>query len=260
MSSCLRIERCGTRHELVLNRPDRGNRLSEDMVKALDAGFREAEAAGAALLVLRSEGDNFCTGLDLSDLDTASDERLLARLIGIEQMLARVWSAPFVTLVHGRGRSIGAGADLFVACRLRLAAPDARFSFPGPGFGLVLGTRRLGLRIGPERAGDILRAGREISVQEAAQLGLASGIAEVSELAEQVTAEEARIAALGPDTVRALEDALRGPLAEGIDQDLAALVRSAAIPGLGRRIRAYRERTRPPRIAVANGTKESDNA
>ncbi|MCC6007246.1 MAG: enoyl-CoA hydratase/isomerase family protein [Rhodobacteraceae bacterium] len=260
MSSCLRIERHGTRHELVLNRPDRGNRLSEDMVKALDAGFREAEAAGVALLVLRSEGDNFCTGFDLSDLDTASDEKLLARLIGIEQMLARVWSAPFVTLVHARGRSIGAGADLFVACRLRLAAPDARFSFPGAGFGLVLGTRRLGLRIGPERAGDILRAGREVSSQEAVQIGLATGIAVVPEMVAQVMAEEDRIAALGPGTVRALEKALRGPLAEGLDKDLAALVRSAAIPGLSRRIQAYRERTRPPRIAVAGGTEESTNA
>lgn len=251
MTTGLRIVRSPERWDLVLARPERGNCLSQDLVAGLDGALEDAAAAGVAMVVIGAEGRHFCTGFDLSDLDDCSDADLLARFVAIEQLLARLWAAPFVTAAVAQGRVIGAGADLFVCCRLRLALPEARFQFPGPGFGLVLGTRRLGLRIGPEAAGELLRAGGELPADRAAALGLVHAILPEGAARARLAQEQTRIAALGAETCAALQDALAGPLSPGLDRDLAALVRSAARPGLRDRIIAHRNRVAAQRRAGA---------
>jgi enoyl-CoA hydratase/carnithine racemase len=222
---------------LSLNRPERGNALGPELVQALEAGLDAALADGARLFVLRGEGRHFCTGFDLTDLETLSDGDLLLRVVRIEQMLQRIHAAPVTTLAIATGRTFGAGADLFAACDHRIAAQGASFAFPGPAFGLVLGTARLAAQIGRDRARAILLAGQELSAEAA----LAVGLATVVLPPDAIAAEQARIAAaaarLDPVTVAALHQ--RSSRA-GDDADLAALVRSAARPGLRQRILDYR--------------------
>lgn len=231
----------GARRDLILSRPETGNCLSEAMVDQLMIELDRAQAEGVALVTLRGAGRHFCTGFDLSDLETVSDERLLARFIAIEGLLARIWSAPFDTLALAQGQAVGAGADLFVACRRRLALAGTGFAFPGAAFGLVLGTRRLGLRIGRDRAADLIRSGRRMDLPEALDCGLVHhAVDDPGQTAAWLQSETARATRLDAATARQIEDALPAACAHGLDRDLAALVRSAARPGLGARIRNYR--------------------
>ncbi|WP_431267837.1 enoyl-CoA hydratase/isomerase family protein [Dankookia sp. P2] len=115
---------------LSLNRPDRGNALGPELVEALGEAFDRAVAHGARMVVLRGEGRHFCTGFDLTDLETLSDGDLLLRVVRIEQLLQRIHAAPVTTLAVATGRTFGAGADLFAACDRRIAAAGASFAFP----------------------------------------------------------------------------------------------------------------------------------
>ena len=214
---------------LRLQRPERGNALGPMLVEGLISAASEAFAnASVHTLVLQGEGRHFCTGLDLSDLATASDADLLLRLVRIETLLAMLWHAPIRTVAQAKGRTWGAGADLLVACEQRLVGSDTTLRFPGAQFGLVLGTRRLAERIGADAARALVLEGGELDATQALALGLASRITDTLALALLRTSG---------DTGRAVRAASRSDLR---DADLAALVRSAAVPGLQQRITQYR--------------------
>lgn len=222
---------------LRLNRAARGNALGADIVDALDAALDTALSDGARLIILRGEGRHFCTGLDLSDLDSASDGDLALRVLRIELLLQRLHALPVTTLAIAQGRVFGAGADLFAVCDHRIALSGAGFAFPGPAFGLVLGTGRLAALVGDAAARRLLLAGTTVEAQSALQLGLATAVLE--EDGQDTAIATARAAALRLDapTVAALHARTRHA---DDAMDLAALARSVARPGLKQRILDYR--------------------
>lgn len=216
---------------LTLDRPDLGNALGPVLVDTLVAEVDRVAADPAVhTLVLATSGRHFCTGLDLSELATLTDGDLLLRLVRIEMLLAKLWHAPMRTVALARGRTWGAGADLFAVCEHRFATADTRFRFPGAQFGIVLGTRRLAERIGPDAARRLVLEGGELDAARAQAAGLVGSITDMVALAE---------GQVDPVTARAIRKATRPDLR---DADLAALVQSAAVPGLQARITAYRAR------------------
>ncbi len=233
------------RHEgplcrLTLNRPGRGNALGPEMVAALDAALTEAMQAGARLLVLLGAGRHFCTGFDLSGLEDLSDADLLQRFVRVELLLQRIHVSPMTTMAVAAGRTTGAGADLFAACDRRLALSSARFAFPGSAFGLVLGTARLAARIGEDAARILLLDGTEIGAAAATSIRLATAPVEDAALEDAVAAALRAATRLDGETVGLLHRATRP--GDGAAADDAALVRSAAHPGLRDRILRYRDR------------------
>ncbi|ABQ68074.1 Enoyl-CoA hydratase/isomerase [Rhizorhabdus wittichii RW1] len=241
MTGELVVSRSGEVHRLTLNRPGKGNSLSADLVEALHDSLDAVEQAKGRVLILQGEGRNFCTGFDLGDLDGASDGDLLWRFVRIEQLLARLWQAPFATIAVGKGRVFGAGADLLVACGRRIVVEQATFSFPGAGFGLVLGTRRLAHRIGETAAQHVVASGAAIAAEEAVRLNLATACVAEPDLQATLDREVAVATRLDRETYAAIGEA-SGSDAGALDRDLAMLVRSAARPGLRQRIEAYRAR------------------
>lgn len=214
---------------LTLARPERGNALAADLVEVLIAQTQAALADPAVhSLVLRAQGRHFCTGLDLSDLDSSTDAELLHRLVRIETLLSMLWMAPIRTVAVAQGRTWGAGADLFAVCEQRIAAADCTFRFPGAQFGIVLGTRRLAERVGADRARALTTGGLQLDAVQALHCGLATP-----------GAEDCASPRVDRSTAAALRAATR---TDHRDADLAALVRSAAEPGLQQRIAGYRAR------------------
>ncbi|RVT95836.1 enoyl-CoA hydratase/isomerase family protein [Rhodovarius crocodyli] len=222
-------------YTLTLNRPDRGNALGADLVADIDAAFDQALAAGARLVVLRGAGKHFCTGLDLSDLETVTEGDLALRILRIELLLQKIHAAPVTTMAIAGGRVFGAGADLFAVCDHRVALTGSSFAFPGPAFGLVLGTGRLAGLVGGTAARHLLLAGAAVPAARALELGLATEVTETPDTAPALAAatrlEAATVAALHRRT-RTADDAA----------DLAALAASLARPGLLQRVKEYRER------------------
>jgi enoyl-CoA hydratase len=224
---------------LMLNQPRRANALSGLMVETLLQLISSAFTNPAITqLQLKGHGKHFCSGLDLSDLESSSDGDLLHRLVRIETLLSLIWQAPIHTCAIVQGRTWGAGADLMVACEQRIAFEDATFRFPGAQFGIALGTRRLAQRVGRDAARGFILQAQEWNVRQAIEASL------ITQVHEANTAVPSGAA---PNTVaKTLVDAStatvirRATQDDRSDEDLATLVRSAAPPGLKSRMHAYR--------------------
>jgi enoyl-CoA hydratase/carnithine racemase len=247
--SPLAIERNAQVLTLTLDRPQKANALDAVLVDALLGQVEAAAADGTRLLVLRANGRHFCAGFDFSGAEEHSEGDLLLRFVRIEQLLQAICHAPFATLALAQGRAAGAGADLFAACSRRVASADASFVFPGAGFGIVLGTRRLASRIGAAAARQLVATAETIDAQRALAMGLATAVVEAEGWPDLVATHAALSRRLDPATQSGLH---RLTTEDTRDGDMAALVASAARPGLKDRIRAYRETRRTPQAAAGS--------
>ena len=225
--------------QLRLNRPDSAKALSPDLVEALIRAI--AQAQETRLCVLRGAGRHFCSGFDLTDLESLSDGDLLWRFLRIETLLQAVHHAPFPVVALGHGQMVGAGADLFAACWRRVAAPDARLRMPGWNFELALGTRRLLHLIGPDAARDLLIDTKVLSAEASLACGLATEIAPQEEWSALVDGFRQRCSALSPLALKHMLDLTSN---DSRADDIAAIVTTAGRPGLKDRIMAYRDRMR----------------
>lgn len=235
----IRLEEHGATAELVLARQRGGNALTAEIVEALHAALDRVEAGAARRLVLSAEGKGFCAGLDLSALETETDASLLHRLVRIELLLQRVHRLPLETVALAHGFVYGAGADLFAACQLRIADPGANFRFPGVRFGIALGTRRLAQRMGADRALALLRGDVALPAPAARNAGLVTEVLPRGDWPDRLQALRDGPEPFDRRITGHILDRLSGGFAAGEDGDLAALVRSAAAPGLKDRIAAY---------------------
>jgi enoyl-CoA hydratase/carnithine racemase len=220
---------------LTLNRGSKANSLTptlvEDLITALD------QPDNVRMAVIRGEGKHFCAGFDLSDISELSDGDLLWRFVRIELLLQKIYHSPFPIVALGHGQIVGAGADLFVACWHRVAAPCAKLKMPGWNFELALGTGRLAALIGQDAARDMLIDTRSISAEKAREIGLASDLIGKEGWEDLVTTLGARARTLPTEATTNML-ALTG--STNAELDLAALVRSAARPGLKARVEKYR--------------------
>jgi enoyl-CoA hydratase/carnithine racemase len=226
---------------LTLDRPDKRNALTADLVEALLAAVDTAAGDGTRLLILQGAGRCFCAGFDFSAIDEQSDADLVLRFIRIEQLLQALYYAPFATLALAHGACFGAGADLVAACSHRVLAPDTKLRMPGLRFDVVLGTRRLAGLIGSDAARSLLETSRVFDAEQALQLGFARQIRGEDAWPALIEETAQAVAALSPAAQRALLQRTRDDTG---DADLAALVRSISTPGLRARIRAFLEQSK----------------
>jgi enoyl-CoA hydratase len=247
LAPSLALTRHGGIARLRLTRAAKGNSLSAELVQQLDAAIDTCSADGTQAALIEGDGAHFCTGFDLSDLDSETDDSLLARFVRVELLLQKWYRAPFITAALAHGKAWGAGADLFAASALRWARPDATFAFPGAAFGLVLGSGRLSALTGIAAATDWITSGRRVGAAEAHQHALVSAVPEALDSAMALTRLQAMVDRLDADTRGQVRSATQLRSAADDAVDLARLVRSAARPGVRERIARYRANLRASR-------------
>ncbi len=173
---------------LRLNRPERLNAMSFELMTALYDAFRQVGADNATwVVVLTGEGRGFCSGLDLEDpgVIPGIDDMAVAR-IGMLAMahFSRVVPAlrdvPQPVIAAVNGPAYGGGMCLSLGADVRFAAASAEFNATGIVNGLTsteLGASWLLPRlIGASRANDLLLTGRKIGAAEAERIGLVSRV------------------------------------------------------------------------------------
>ena len=186
--------------EIVLNRPDKLNALTLEMVDQLRASLQAAEGAGVRALILRGEGRAFSAGRDLTGVDPASDdaERVLADVFNPLIQRVREFNAPTFAAVHGA--CLGVGLGLALACDVVTVAEDTRIGSPFARIGAVLdsgGHAFFVERLGSHRALELIYTGRLLSGAEADAWGLVNRCVPNDQLLESVRSM-ARGVALGP--------------------------------------------------------------
>lgn len=184
---------------VTLNAPERRNALGPEDLRALDAAYAEAEAAGVRALVLRGEGRAFCAGRDIAGVEPATDD-VSGYLDGLVAPLLRRMSAfPAPTFAAAQGASLGVGLGLLLATDVVYVADDAKIGSPFAALGASLdsgGHWLLVSRLGPHRALELIYSGTLLSGAEAVAGGLFSRALPAESLQDAVEAA-ARTAASG---------------------------------------------------------------
>src|ERR1043165_8322437 len=128
---------------VILDRPERGNALSAEMLQEFfDALGRCASDPEAGCIVLSGEGKHFCAGADVGDV-SASAAAGARYGIGFEQLLRTIEDHPIPVIARVHGAALGAGCQLLAACDLSVAADDARIGIPSSRLGLLLDLEKI---------------------------------------------------------------------------------------------------------------------
>jgi methylglutaconyl-CoA hydratase len=191
---------------ITLNRPDKRNALSTEMMSALrDALQRATHDSAIRLLLIRGAGRDFCAGLDLSEVlksaEDAPEALASARNLGELYIAMRRHPRPIVAAVQGR--ALGGGAGIATACDLILAAESAQFGYPEVKLGFIpaIVTTMLRRAVNERQALELAVTGEPISAPRAYAIGLINRVYRDQEFGAEV---ERYVAALAEKSAAAM--------------------------------------------------------
>ena len=169
---------------VTINRPDKANSLTPDMLEELVEIAGRAQEARA--FVLTGVGKVFSAGADLEAAKAG-----LATSDVWERLSEAIAALPCLTIAALNGTLAGGAMGMALACDLRIAVPNAKFFYPVMKLGFLpqpSDPARLMSLVGPSRAKMILMAGQKITAEEAYQFGLLDRIVEQDALLETARA------------------------------------------------------------------------
>jgi methylglutaconyl-CoA hydratase len=165
-----------------MNRPEKRNALSAELVTALRDAVREAGAnAEARAILLSGEGKDFCSGADLSALQkiaTAGVMENLADAGNLGALFLELRRLPKPVIAAVQGRALAGGCGLATACDLIVASETAQFGYPEVNIGFVPAMVMAILRrnVSEKRAFELITLGNVLSAGEAMEAGLVNRV------------------------------------------------------------------------------------
>jgi enoyl-CoA hydratase/carnithine racemase len=200
---------------LVLNRPDRRNALTTDVLRAL-LGERAAtqDSPHGRGVVHTGAGATFCAGADLDEFTGSTDPHGPQRRIRlVTEVIARLRNLEQPTIAAVCGAAFGAGWGLALACDLTYASSDAAFCLPEVAKGLRLPTAitsRLVQVVGPVRAAEIALIGDRHTAADGVRAGwVARELPDARTLEEHTTSRARAVASRPRRAVEQVEQVLR---------------------------------------------------
>lgn len=191
---------------LTLNRPERRNSLTWDMVANLDARMAEAKVdPDVKVVCLTGAGDKaFCAGADLAGMaEGASPAELHEGRGGLARLFETMWNLGKPVVASVRGYCLAGGFGLAAACDIVVAAEDTVFGAPEVNVGLwpYMVTVPLLRSLPPKVVLELMMTGRRMDCEEAARWGMVLPVASES-LGEETAKLCARLASLPPVAMR----------------------------------------------------------
>lgn len=214
---------------ITLNRPQFGNSLTWDLGHALQDAVK-AESDWAQCIVLAATGRNFCSGVDLQLIrKLASPEKaqeVREKVYGSFQGLIRGIATCVIPVVARiQGPVLGVGADLVLACDIRVASTDAWFEESWIRLGTTSalgGGHILPALIGMGGTLDLLLTARRLSAEEGHRVGIFQRLTLPDDLDREVDQVSSDIASADCAAVRATKSLVRGPDIDRLDRYLEA--------------------------------------
>jgi enoyl-CoA hydratase/carnithine racemase len=200
----LRVTREGPAARVVLDRPEKRNALSLDLMEELTAAMRElAQDANVRAIVIEGAGPAFSAGHDLAEM-IDRDETFMQQLF--EQctaMMRAIHEVPQPVIAKVHGIATAAGCQLVAACDLAVAAEGTRFATPGVKIGLFCSTPMVPVSraVGRKRAMEMLLTGEPIDAATALDWGLLNRVVPGDDLERAVEALVGAIARSSAYTV-----------------------------------------------------------
>ena len=249
---------------LTMNRPERRNAMSGEMMSGMTIALREAEASNdVRCVVLTGAGGAFCAGGDVKGMNernkpasggapTTLDEAIARQRLAQRATAGRLWAMPKPTLASLPGAAAGAGLSLALACDLRIAAENAILTtaFARVGFsGDYGGTFFMTQLIGAAKARELYYLSDRVDAKEAERLGLVNQVVTEGAL-EEKTLELARRLASGPSVAyrymkENLNRAVGGEMGECMDLEATHHVHTGLTEDHRNAARAFVEKKTP---------------
>jgi enoyl-CoA hydratase/carnithine racemase len=249
-SKDIHFELCGEQKEVAvirLTRVAKRNALNDALILALRDLFENMPASVRAA-VIDGEGEHFCAGLDLSELQDRDAGQGLHHSRMWHSALERVQYGPVPVIAALHGAVVGGGLELASACHIRVADESTFYALPEGSRGIFVGgggSVRIPRLIGAARMTDMMLTGRVFNAQDGERIGLAQYLVPQGTAFEKAYALAVRIATNAPLTNYALTHVLPRIAEQPADQGfmteamMAAIAQSA--PEAKERVRAFLE-------------------
>lgn len=196
-------EREGALAVVTLNRPERRNALSLELMLELIETLNQVAASDAKVVILASAGKAFCSGHDLSEMTGRSITEYRRIFDVCTELMTKIQSIPQPVIAQVQGIATAAGCQLVATCDLAIASAEATFATPGVKIGLFCTTPMVALSraVGRKRAMEMLLSGRVIDAPTAAEWGLVNRVVPPAGLAAETRKVACQIAEASGFTV-----------------------------------------------------------
>jgi len=218
---------------ITLNRPEKRNALSVELVEEILTAFDEIEHSNAEVLIFTGTGKAFCAGMDLDGLksligktheENIKDSERAARLF------RRVYDFPLPTIAAVSGAAIAGGTAIATMCDFTLAVPNAKFGYTEVRIGFVpaIVSSILVWQVGHKIARDLLLSGRTFDADDAYRYGLVNEIVEPERLMQRANELAGELMQNSPSSMRLTKKLINGFIAPQLDQQIAAAIQDNA--------------------------------
>jgi methylglutaconyl-CoA hydratase len=173
---------------ITINRPEKRNALSFELVTDLKSAFNVAEKdSSAKVIVLRANGDAFCAGADLASLQKLQNfsfEENIADSNHLKELFLKIYQFKKVVIAQVQGHALAGGCGLTTVCDFVFAVPEAKFGYTEVKIGFIPAMVLVFLirKIGEQKAKHLLLSGDLVQGADAANLGLVTSVVEKDEL------------------------------------------------------------------------------
>src|SRR5271167_1175553 len=218
---------------ITLNRPDKRNAISFELIDDLLRALEEVEASDAIVLIVTGAGKAFSSGMDLDNLKALigrSPEQNLKDSETMVRLFRALYEFPKVTIAAVNGAAIAGGAGLALLCDFTLAVPEAKFGYTEVRIGFVpaIVSSILVWQVGHKIARDLLISGRLFDAEEARRYGLVNEVIAADALMVRARELAALLMENSPASLRATKQLLSDHARAELDTQIEAAVRENA--------------------------------
>lgn len=222
---------------ITLNRPDKRNAISYELIGDLLGALQEVISSSALVLILTGAGKAFCSGMDLENLKAMlghSPDQNLQDSETMARLFRSLYDFPRPTIAAVNGPAIAGGCGLATLCDFTLAVPEAKFGYTEVRIGFIpaIVSTFLLRQICEKHARELLLTGKIMGADEAYRIGLVNEIVAPENLMIRARELATQLMENSPASLASTKRLLSDQARANLDAQLKAAVReNAAIRG-----------------------------
>ncbi len=244
MSELVRYESRPPAVLLTIDRPDKRNALSRELIATLTARFQQAKTDPAArCVILTGAGTTFCAGMDLAELRESIETKTAANdvwddVLPLAKLYDLIYTLPKPTIAAVNGAAVAGGAGLVTVCDLAISVSEAKFGYPEVRRGLVAAMvmPHLLRHVGERLARYLLLTGELIDGPDAQRCGLINEVVPADRLLPRAFELAKSLAEGGPQALAATKSLLQQFSRQALSIEEAA--KASAAPRLSNECRS----------------------
>ena len=218
---------------LTLNRAEKRNAISPQMMDEVLAALAEIETSAARIGIITGSGKAFCSGMDLDALRAISSQSHLENLQDsrrMAQLFRRLWSFPKVLIAAVNGAALAGGCGIATLADFTLAVPEAKFGYTEVRIGFVPAIVSVFLRrrVGEALVRDLTLTGRIFSAEEGKAMGLVGEVVAPESLMARARELAGTLLANSPASLLASKKLLVQAEEPAIDREISLAIEANA--------------------------------